>query len=82
MGQVRQLSHSIWHLLDPVQNTASSCAPLPGTGEMLMNWSEFKGQLPRLAGVVSFCFVRRSRGTVPVVEPGEEKAWGTFPAPV
>lgn len=49
---------------------------------MSINWSEFRGQLPRLAGVVSFCFVRRSRGTVPVVEPGEEKAWGTFLVPV
>lgn len=43
VGRVRQLSHSIWHSLDQVQNTASSCASLPGTKEMLINWSEFSG---------------------------------------
>jgi len=31
---------------------------------------------------VSFCLVRRGRGTVPVVEPGEEKVWGALPAPM
>lgn len=43
---------------------------------MSINWSEFSGQLPRLAWVARFCFVRKSRGAVPIVEPGEGKPWG------